>query len=159
MSRGAIMLTAGDEFGRTQNGNNNAYCQDNEVTWLDWSNADLQLIEFVAELSKLRKTLPLVTSSEFLARQLDTAKPSGLWFDPTGQLLSWNNPETRFVGLLVTNGNQRNVIVINGSNRGENFPLQARQNFVWKRVFCSSSAPDCPAQSISIFVEMPLDQH
>jgi glycogen debranching enzyme len=159
MSRGAIMLTAGDEFGRTQNGNNNAYCQDNEVTWLNWSNADLQLIEFVAELSKLRKTLPLITGSEFLAGQLDTAKPSGLWFDTTGQLLNWNNPETRFVGLLVTNGNQRNVIIINGSNCGENFPLQARQNFAWKRVFCSSSAPECPAQSISIFVEMPLDQH
>ena len=155
MSRGAIMLTAGDEFGRTQKGNNNAYCQDNEVTWLDWANADLQLIEFVAELSKLRKLLPLITGGEFLAGQLNTTKPWGSWFDATGQSFNWNNPETRFLGLLVTNGNQRNVLAINGSNRSENFPLQARQNFTWKRMLGSNAAPECPPHSVSVFVETP----
>lgn len=53
-SRGAIMLTAGDEFGRTQGGNNNAYAQDNEITWLDWAGRDRDLEAFVRELGELR---------------------------------------------------------------------------------------------------------
>jgi glycogen operon protein len=57
-STGTIMLTAGDEFGRTQHGNNNAYCQDNAITWLDWENRDTALEDFVADLSALRHAHP-----------------------------------------------------------------------------------------------------
>ena len=53
-SRGAIMLTAGDEFGRTQRGNNNAYAQDNAIGWIDWQGRDLDLEDFVAALAALR---------------------------------------------------------------------------------------------------------
>ncbi|MGE3365261.1 MAG: glycogen debranching protein GlgX, partial [Rhizobiaceae bacterium] len=56
-SRGAIMLTAGDEFGRTQKGNNNAYCQDNELTWLDWQGRDRELEAFVERLAEMRFAL------------------------------------------------------------------------------------------------------
>ncbi len=153
LSRGAIMLTAGDEFGRTQNGNNNAYCQDNEITWLNWSNADQQLIDFVAELSKLRRTFSLLTNAEFLTDKLNNSEPWGYWFDATGQLLEWNNSETRFVGLRVAKGNDRNAIVFNGTNQIEHFPLQSRANYHWTRIWSSSSAPECPPQSVSIFVE------
>ncbi|SEK49768.1 glycogen operon protein [Sphingomonas palmae] len=55
-SRGTIMLTAGDEFGRSQAGNNNAYAQDNALTWLDWCGRDRQLEDFVAELAHQRRT-------------------------------------------------------------------------------------------------------
>jgi glycogen debranching enzyme len=58
LSRGTAMLTAGDEFGRSQGGNNNAYAQDNATTWLDWDNADTSLIDFVARLAGFRRTLP-----------------------------------------------------------------------------------------------------
>ncbi len=54
-SRGRIMLTAGDEFGRTQRGNNNAYAQDNEISWLNWTNRDQNLIDFVAKLAVWRR--------------------------------------------------------------------------------------------------------
>ncbi len=54
VSTGTIMLTAGDEFGRTQGGNNNAYCQDNATTWLDWANRDKALEDFVASLARER---------------------------------------------------------------------------------------------------------
>jgi glycogen operon protein len=57
-SRGTIMLTAGDEFGRTQQGNNNAYCQDNAITWLDWEARDSALEAYVAELAALRRANP-----------------------------------------------------------------------------------------------------
>ncbi len=63
LSQGTPMLLAGDEFGRTKQGNNNAYCQDNEVSWLDWSLArrNCELTEFVQKLLKLRKEHPLFT--------------------------------------------------------------------------------------------------
>jgi glycogen operon protein len=57
-SRGSIMLTAGDEFGRTQRGNNNAYAQDNEISWLDWSARDRRLEDYVAELAAWRRANP-----------------------------------------------------------------------------------------------------
>ena len=54
------MLTAGDEFGRTQKGNNNAYAQDNELTWLDWAGRDQALEEFAFALAAVRKAAPVV---------------------------------------------------------------------------------------------------
>jgi glycogen debranching enzyme len=60
------MLTAGDEFGRTQGGNNNAYAQDNATTWLDWTGRDTALEEFVAALSKLRANHPALSATEWL---------------------------------------------------------------------------------------------
>jgi glycogen debranching enzyme len=155
-SRGSIMLTAGDEFGRTQNGNNNAYCQDNEITWLNWANADQHLIETVAELSRLRKTLSLLAGDVFLADQPDQVKPWAHWFDASGKALDWNIPEARFVGLHVTQGTERNALVFNGSNRDEKFPLEPRQAYQWNRIWSSKIPPDCPAQSVSIFVEQQL---
>src|SRR5262249_51831792 len=58
VARGTPMLTAGDELGRTQHGNNNAYAQDNPITWLDWQNADLDLAAFVGRLARLRREHP-----------------------------------------------------------------------------------------------------
>ena len=57
LAQGTPMLTAGSELGHSQRGNNNAYCQDNEISWLDWSNADTGLIDFVAHLLALRREL------------------------------------------------------------------------------------------------------
>lgn len=65
LSRGTIMLTAGDEFGRTQHGNNNAYAQDNAITWLDWNNRDRELEGFVAALSALRRRLGFLRELDF----------------------------------------------------------------------------------------------
>ena len=61
LSRGAPMILAGDEMGRTQKGNNNAYCQDNHISWLSWSNhqkADESLFSFTQKLSALRQRFP-----------------------------------------------------------------------------------------------------
>jgi glycogen operon protein len=62
LSFGTPMLTAGDEFGRTQAGNNNAYCQDNDLTWLDWAHADSALIAFTGALARLRARLRILQS-------------------------------------------------------------------------------------------------
>ena len=67
LSQGTPMLLAGDEFGRTQNGNNNAYCQDDEISWLDWNIDDRgeSLIRFVTKLTRLRKRYPILRRSRF----------------------------------------------------------------------------------------------
>jgi glycogen operon protein len=75
-SKGTIMLTAGDEFGRTQRGNNNAYAQDNAITWLDWDGRDHALEDYVAALAQARATWPLADPG-FLA--------GGDWRDLAGR--------------------------------------------------------------------------
>ncbi|HET9629953.1 MAG TPA: glycogen debranching protein GlgX [Novosphingobium sp.] len=83
---GPIMLTAGDEFGRTQRGNNNAYCQDNALTWLDWHGRDRELEDHVAALSQARY------------RRLDALEAfpqDGTWLSPSGEAMTvaeWENP-------------------------------------------------------------------
>jgi glycogen operon protein len=75
-SRGTLMLTAGDEFGRTQRGNNNAYAQDNEITWLDWEGRDKELEDFVKACATFRATNPALSD----VRSLDAAD----WYDLGG---------------------------------------------------------------------------
>jgi glycogen operon protein len=81
LSFGIPMLLGGDEMGRTQQGNNNAYCQDNEITWLDWSRSDTGLLNFTKRLVALRRAHPVFRRSRFLAG----AEAAELrWFTPAG---------------------------------------------------------------------------
>lgn len=97
-SRGTIMLTAGDEGGRSQHGNNNAYCQDNERFWMDWSRLDPDLVEHVAMLSALRKRFSFVTGPDFLT------DAEVRWLRPDGETMrihDWERSEPQcFVMLL-----------------------------------------------------------
>jgi isoamylase len=101
---GTPMLLAGDEFGRTQGGNNNAYCQDNELNWLDWKTAASEhgqaILAFTSRLTALRHKYPVLRASTFLYGQ-EEIEPGVLdvdWFDERGGHLSpedWGNPEGR----------------------------------------------------------------
>jgi glycogen operon protein len=107
-SHGTPMLLAGDEFGQTQGGNNNAYCQDNEISWLDWTRAHgddgRAQREFVARLIALRRTFPALQGRYFQHGHIEIA-PGLLdiaWFDERGTELTeddWNNSEARLLGL------------------------------------------------------------
>ena len=75
LSQGTPMLLAGDEFGRTPGGNNNAYCQDNEVSWVDW-NIDAEgkkLSRFVRRLIALRHTYPILRRGRFFTGEFNEA--------------------------------------------------------------------------------------
>jgi len=108
VSQGTPMLLSGDEFGRTQGGNNNAYCQDNEISWLDWARAETPqgeaLAAFVARLAALRHRHPSLRCAHFLHGKAEPA-PGLLditWFDERGLTLSpddWNNPQGRLLAL------------------------------------------------------------
>ena len=87
-SQGLPMLLAGDEFGRTQNGNNNAYCQDNEISWVDWDldGAGHALYAFVQKLTRLRQDYPILRRERFLSghynQELDVKDVT--WLKPNG---------------------------------------------------------------------------
>jgi glycogen operon protein len=92
LSFGVPMLLGGDERGRTQQGNNNAYCQDNEITWFDWSSADEGLLAFTRRLIAFRRQHPVFRRRRFLAGQ--QASELG-WFTPAGTPMTgadWANP-------------------------------------------------------------------
>jgi isoamylase len=89
LSQGVPMLLAGDEMGRTQQGNNNAYCQDNEVSWLDWSQADAErdLLQFTETLAGLRRNHPVFRRRRFFRgrRAPDDETSDISWLTPAGQ--------------------------------------------------------------------------
>jgi isoamylase len=103
-SLGTPMILMGDECGRTQNGNNNAYCQDNETSWFDWKLLDTdngrQLADFAARLIALRKRLPTLRCGKFLSDTTDVGQDLQelSWYDERGVRLSkedWDNAEGR----------------------------------------------------------------
>jgi glycogen operon protein len=101
LSQGVPMLLHGDEMGRTQQGNNNAYCQDNELSWVDWSLADAHsgLIDFVGRLAEFRRRHPV-----FRRRRFFDGKPIGkddelrdiAWFTPSGEEMKEQNWDDGF---------------------------------------------------------------
>ncbi|MCX4164063.1 MULTISPECIES: glycogen debranching protein GlgX [Paraburkholderia] len=108
VSLGTPMLLAGDESGRTQQGNNNAYCQDNDISWIDWERAATddgrRMTAFVARLIALRKQHPLLRETRFLFgdREVLPGVHDIGWFDERGEPLSteaWQDPEGRALTL------------------------------------------------------------
>jgi glycogen operon protein len=101
VSAGVPMLLGGDELGRTQQGNNNAYCQDNEITWFDWSTVDHELLQFTKDLVALRRRHPVFRRRRFVT---GPAAADLRWFTPTGTEMNdqnWNDPEAHAVAVLI----------------------------------------------------------
>ena len=86
-SQGVPMILHGDELGRTQGGNNNAYCQDNEISWIDWAAADEDLIAFTSALSALRSAHPVLRRRRFPRADAlsEDGAPGVVWLRPDGQ--------------------------------------------------------------------------
>ncbi|MFZ2490796.1 MAG: glycogen debranching protein GlgX [Thermoanaerobaculia bacterium] len=106
LSQGVPMLVGGDELGRTQGGNNNGYCQDNEISWIDWQNVDVGLMEFVARLISFRHDHPVFTRRRwFHGRPLRGSGISDIgWFKPDGGQMTdddWQNGFSRTLGVFL----------------------------------------------------------
>jgi glycogen operon protein len=105
-SQGVRMLQGGDEIGRTQGGNNNAYCQDNEVTWLDWEHPDHSLLEFTRHLLQIFHANPVLRRREFFRGRPAGAEAikDAAWLRPDGDEMTdadWADPENRILAMLV----------------------------------------------------------
>ena len=103
------MLLGGDEFGRTQHGNNNAYCQDNEISWLNWNLNEEQgrFREFVRKLIQFRKQHPVFRRPKFFqGRRIRGSEIRDvMWFNPGGNEMSeeeWAYPFVRCLGMLLS---------------------------------------------------------
>jgi isoamylase len=106
LSQGAPMLLGGDEFGRTQRGNNNAWCQDNELSWFNWEDADTELVEFVKRLIRIRRDHPVFRREAFLTGR--EVRGSGLpdvwWFRPDGRRMTqkeWQRQDAHTLGVFL----------------------------------------------------------
>jgi len=106
LSQGTPMLLAGDEFGRTQQGNNNAYCQDNEISWVNWNMATKgrSLIEFVQQLTKIRHHYPILRRNRFLTGIFneELGIKDVTWIHPSGEEMQEQSWKTdRCFGMLI----------------------------------------------------------
>ena len=106
LSQGVPMLVAGDEFGRTQNGNNNAYCQDNEISWINWQDADHDLLDFTKNIIRFCKEHPTFRRRHWFQGQpvLDSGMKDIVWFLPEGYVMSdenWNHDYAKSLGVFL----------------------------------------------------------
>jgi isoamylase len=109
LSQGTPMMLAGDEFGRTQRGNNNAYCQDNEISWFDWGATDENgraLTRFLQRLTTLRSAFPVLRRGRFLTAELNDALGvrEVIWINASGEEMQddqWNDSNMRCFGMVL----------------------------------------------------------
>ena len=124
LSQGMPMIVAGDEFGRTQHGNNNAYCQDNEISWVNWEldEAGQSLMRFVRKLARIRNTFPILRRERFLTgayneeldiKELTWITPAGLEMTPE----NWQEPGAKCMGVVLDGRAQPSGIRKRGIDR------------------------------------------
>ncbi len=150
LSQGTPMLTAGDEFGRTQQGNNNAYCQDNEISWVDWdgrNQEDLALAAFVATLLSIRRDHPVFRRARFLTgHEIDGRGLKDVtWHTSDGREMEaadWYGPHAHCLGaeLFALDRNDKEpdlfIMLMNGSGTEINFILpEPRLSQRWRVLF------------------------
>jgi glycogen operon protein len=106
VARGVPMMLAGDEFGRTQQGNNNAYCQDNALTWIDWEHADRDLAEFTRRAIALRRDQPVFCTTEWTPDSPGPNPPAVTFLTADGQSMdeSWSSGTSSLMVVLDQDG-------------------------------------------------------
>ena len=165
-SQGTPMLVAGDEFGRTQLGNNNAYCQDNEISWIDWTAASLPanriMSRFTRRLIAARRAWPVLRCDIFLHGR--TEPFPGVrdieWFDEQARELTeaaWHDPEARLLALRRAypseDGTSISLLLMNATHEDREFTLP-QPPLPWRMLIDSADpeAPDHPLDTAVVTV-------
>jgi isoamylase len=165
LSQGAPMLLGGDEFARTQGGNNNAWCQDNEISWFDWNWQESQRaqFEFTKRLVRLRREHPVFRRQHFLQGRDVTGSglPDVWWFRPDGRKMTqrdWQHGDARVLGVFL-NGEQISdhtrrggiidddsfLVLFNAHHEDMTFTLPVRRfGAAWANELCTAD-PGVPA--------------
>ncbi|MFK0161893.1 glycogen debranching protein GlgX [Rhizobium sp. NPDC090279] len=161
-TRGTIMLTAGDEGGRSQQGNNNAYCQDNAITWMDWKALDEELIGHTALLAGLRRRFAAFGDMDFFKGDGDV-----VWFSSTGEPMSipdWEAPNAGLLGMAIATQDRdrgrstRLAILFNRTGGDLPVTLPTTETDGWSLLSTAGETPAggqiaVAARSVSFFVE------
>lgn len=165
-SQGTPMMLGGDEFGRTQRGNNNAYCQDSDISWFDWKlgeDAD-RLLAFTKRLIKLRQSYPALRRSRFLTGQFDEGLgiKDVTWINANGhemQDADWKNPWMKCFGMMLDGraqktgikrrGEDNTVLVVMNSWEGAvGFTLPAAEGSESWSLLIDTNLPDAEAEQV-----------
>jgi glycogen operon protein len=153
------LILAGDEVGNGQDGNNNAYCQDNPIGWVDWSGRDRpgrDLTEFVGALTRLRRRYPQLRRHHWLEGRRSDGTHDVLWLTPASTEMTeqdWNFPEGRFLAYLLAadEGDEPLLIVLNAADHAIEITLPTWSNVAqWARILDTSDdnlRPDGAAQT------------
>jgi glycogen operon protein len=174
LAQGTPMLRAGDEIGDSQRGNNNAYCQDNELSWVEWELADNALLGFARKLAAFRRAHPCLRQSWFLhgQKRRDDGQPDVKWLSLEGGEVNWRDPGLDgFCAVLRQSAEAPAydsdgdvvVLVFNGGGRAVTTQLPAApEGKLWVRALdsaqpeaakslCKQQAQDIAAQSLAAF--------
>jgi isoamylase len=176
LSQGIPMLLGGDEIGRTQGGNNNAYCQDNEISWFDWEHVDADLLEFTSRLIALRRKHPV-----FRRRRWFQGKPihgEGVrdigWFRPDGELMGdedWRHGFSKSIGVFlngdaISSLDERGdpvtddsfYVLLNAHHEPLAFRLPAREQWGnrWRKVLDTAEPVPGPGEVHEAGSEVPV---
>ncbi|WP_196159419.1 glycogen debranching protein GlgX [Reinekea sp. G2M2-21] len=158
MSQGAVHFLGGDEMGRTQNGNNNAYCQDNDISWYQWQKRDAKLEAFTAQVIALRKSSSLFNDlilKDQQGYQSPFSSDEVHWYRADGyamEIKDWHNPKTKVFGMLLSSDiknpavnlhlcDEYYLVLFNASEADINFVLPANPISGWV-VLCDTARND-----------------
>jgi len=180
LSLGIPMIVAGDEFGRSQEGNNNAYCQDNEIGWVDWSDLDRHrdFFVFVQRLIELRADHPVFRRSSFFLgdRTEESDIKDIIWLAPDGREMAqsdWNAPQGRCLGVRYAATSEMDsetytrrldphafLLLMNAAPQGVPFVLpDSGTERAWRRLIETSLDGDAPKARFAPGSEFPLAPH
>jgi isoamylase len=148
LSQGIPMLLGGDEIGRTQRGNNNAYCQDNEVSWIDWEHADHEIFAFIEKLIALRREHAVFRRQHFLCTEIG-------WYRNDGEQMTcadWNTPWAKAIGMLLHGADAQEpdddfYIAFNAHCEPLEFTIPRELGQEWNVVIHTGSRPVVPVAS------------
>jgi glycogen operon protein len=154
LSQGVPMLCGGDEIGRTQHGNNNAYCQDNELSWFDWDLDERRraLLDFTRSIIAVRRTHPLFHLHHFTGEtQPEGGEVEAHWLRPDGAPMTardWDTPWIHAIALRLTatgpDGSEidDHLLLLNGSHNGVVFTLPGSPpDMSWQTLIDTTAAP------------------
>jgi glycogen operon protein len=167
LSQGTPMLLAGDELGRTQRGNNNTYCQDNETSWINWAEADGDLLLFAKRLIALRRDNPVLRQGNYLhGLQRPDGTPDVAWSSLESGSLNWRDPSLVGFCLLIQGAAESPLatrgsvlLVVNGGAEEKRVKLpDAGSGLVWERVL-DTAAPKAPPTGVTGSKKQPISAH
>ncbi len=162
LAQGTPMLCAGDELGHTQNGNNNPYCQDNSITWIDWESADAELLAFTQHVLALRRELVPFANHWYRGERSANGVADLDWFKPDGATLKpedWQHGTARSLACLIGQPGRAQsplLLLMNAHNCAEMFQIPDGQ---WNVLLATHTPNGHPEMLLSVRRNIRVEAH